>query len=131
MTVSILANDTFQTNQQLFPGPGITKASLAALTSSNLLAENTNTNDLQSQLEQEQTRARQLFIAVIALASAAGLLLLSLIGSCVFGKKSSESSKKDVVYWGKDEEPGQGHTYSIPYDGATKLKLGGYAPVKA
>ncbi|QRV92027.1 Abhydrolase domain-containing protein [Ceratobasidium sp. AG-Ba] len=115
------------TNQQLFPGPGVTKSSLAALSSSN---SNSSTSDLQTQLEEEQTRARQLFIAVIALASATGLLLLSLIASCVFGKKGGKS-KKDVVYWGKEDDSGEGHTYKTPYDGATSLKLGGgYAPVK-
>ncbi|KAG9086976.1 hypothetical protein FRC06_002791, partial [Ceratobasidium sp. 370] len=119
------------TNQVLFPGPGVTKSSLTSLAAS---GGNSSSSDLQSELDDAKTRARQLFIAVIALASATGLLLISLILSCCFGKKGGGKSK-DVVYWGKeglDGESDQGHVYNTPYDGATKLKLGGggYAPVK-
>ncbi|KAG8744376.1 hypothetical protein FRC10_010263 [Ceratobasidium sp. 414] len=117
------------TNQILFPGPGVTKSSLNNLAAS---GNNSSSSDLQTELDDAKTRARQLFIAVIALACATGLLLISLIFSCLFGKKGGKS--KDAVYWGKegmDGESDQGHVYNTPYDGATKLKLGGgYAPVK-
>ncbi|KAG8702411.1 hypothetical protein FRC09_004743 [Ceratobasidium sp. 395] len=118
------------TNQVLFPGGGITKSSLAALNVNN---NSSSSTDIQSQLYATQTRVRQLFGAIIALASALGLLLVFIIGSWILGKKSGKD-QKDVVYWGKEDlgnEKEQGHTYNTPYDGVTALKLGGYKPVKA
>ncbi|KAG9092827.1 hypothetical protein FS749_015411 [Ceratobasidium sp. UAMH 11750] len=117
------------TNQVLFPGPGVTKSSLNLAAS----GSNSGSDNLQSELDDAKTRARTLFIAVIALASATGLLLISLIWSCVMGRKKGGKSK-DAVYWGKEglnDESDQGHEYKTPYDGVSKLKLGGgYAPVK-
>ncbi|KAG8786941.1 hypothetical protein FRC12_016094 [Ceratobasidium sp. 428] len=120
------------TNQVLFPGGGITKSSLASFSVNN---SSSGSTDIRSQLDETQARVRQLFGAIITLASALGLLLMFIVGSWILGKKS-EKDQKDVVYWGKEslgseQRQGQGHVYNTPYDGVTALKLGGYKSVKA
>ncbi|KAG9122809.1 hypothetical protein FRC07_000645 [Ceratobasidium sp. 392] len=121
------------TNQILFPGPGITKSTLSALSgssSSNLASS--NSADLETELNKVRERSNQLFIAVVALACATVLLLLSLIASFVFGRR-----KKDTQQWihvthdlfEKTHED-QGHVYATPYDPAKATKKDGYAPVQ-
>ncbi|KAG8698244.1 hypothetical protein FRC09_007334 [Ceratobasidium sp. 395] len=94
---------------------------------------NSSSTDMQSQLDKTQARVRQLFGAIIALASALGLLLIFIIGSWILDKKDGKD-RKDVLYdWGKEglgNEQEQGHVYDTPYDSVTTLKLGGYKPVK-
>ncbi|QRV77216.1 Abhydrolase domain-containing protein [Ceratobasidium sp. AG-Ba] len=115
------------TNQQLFPGPGVTKSSLAALSVS---GGNSNNTDMQARLEHEKTRSHQLFIAVVVMACATGVLLILLVGSCIISRRYG-NKQKDVVYWGKDDVFEEGHAYKTPYDSVPALKLGsGYAPVK-
>ncbi|QRV92028.1 Abhydrolase domain-containing protein [Ceratobasidium sp. AG-Ba] len=113
------------TNQQLFPGPGVTKSYLAALSASN----SNSTSDLQSQVEQEKNRARQLLIGVIGLTVGILLLLVWLFWPILFEKKSGRG-QKDRLDWG-NEESGEGHMYKTPYDDAAAQITGGrYVPVQ-
>ncbi|KAG9122808.1 hypothetical protein FRC07_000644 [Ceratobasidium sp. 392] len=122
------ASDKFcGTNQQLFPGPGVTKSSLSA---SNLAASGTlGSSDLTSELDQAKARGDQLFIAVIALACAAGILLIGLVASCLF-RRRQKKTVTHPVYFPRDAHEEQGHIYATPYDGVKGEKAGGYAPVQ-
>ncbi|QRV81714.1 Abhydrolase domain-containing protein [Ceratobasidium sp. AG-Ba] len=120
------------TNQVLFPGKGITKSMLSVGGSgpSNLASSSSSSsNDLQSELNDARARANQLFIVVIALGAVAGFLLLSLIASCVFGrkKKNVQRSVRGVTF-PIDAHDGDSHVCSTPYD-RVKGEKGGYAPV--
>ncbi|KAG8721739.1 hypothetical protein FRC08_010620 [Ceratobasidium sp. 394] len=123
------------TNQVLFPGPGITKSSLATLNAGNLAVSGPSSSsgsaDLESELDQAKKRANQLFIAVVALASATGLLLLSVIVSCVFGRKKKRMAVRGhAVHFPHDGHEDQGDVYATTCDGITGEKAGGYAPVQ-
>ncbi|KAG8736011.1 hypothetical protein FRC10_009884 [Ceratobasidium sp. 414] len=83
-------------------------------------------------LEAARTRGNQLFIAVIALACATGLLLTFLIGSFVLGRK-----KKGAQEWAhvtremfESAHEEQGHVYTTPYHPIEVKKAGGYAQVE-
>ncbi|KAG8717828.1 hypothetical protein FRC08_006557 [Ceratobasidium sp. 394] len=121
------------TNQVLFPGPGITKGSLSALPesgSSNLATSNSN---LEADLEAARARGKQLFIAVVALGFATGLLLICLVGSFILGRKKQDTQKWIHVtreMFEKAHEV-QGHVYATPYDPVMVKKAGGYSRVDA
>ncbi|QRV77165.1 Abhydrolase domain-containing protein [Ceratobasidium sp. AG-Ba] len=121
------------TNQVLFPGPWITKKTLSAAGTSNLAASSSSESNtgIQSELDDTKARADRLFIAVVALAAAAGLLLVSLIGSCIVGRRKKEATRvTHAVHFPTDMHDDQGHEYKTPYDGTTGGKGGGYAPVQ-
>ncbi|KAG8736012.1 hypothetical protein FRC10_009885 [Ceratobasidium sp. 414] len=122
------ANKFCGTNQVLFPGPGITKSSLAALNSGNLAASGSSSGstNLESELDQARKRANQLFIVSIALASAAGLLLLSLITSCLLGRKRRKTSAcGHAVHFPHDAHDEQGHPEStVSRPGPPSLSTG-------
>ncbi|KAG9081760.1 hypothetical protein FRC06_005420 [Ceratobasidium sp. 370] len=121
------------TNQVLFPGPGITKGSLSALSgsgSSNLATS--NSGDLEADLEVARAHGNQLFTAAIALACSTGLLLICLVGSSLLGRK-----KRDAQEWThvtremfETTHEEQGHVYTTPYDPAKVKRAGGYASVE-
>ncbi|KAG9119040.1 hypothetical protein FRC07_006157 [Ceratobasidium sp. 392] len=118
------------TNQVLFPGQGITKSSISALS---VTSGNSGSSDVQSQLDVARARVQQLFVATVALGCALGLLIVLLIGSWLLRRQRGGKSRKDLVYWGKEglhDEKEQGHDYKTPYDGASVVKLGGYTSVK-
>ncbi|KAG9077801.1 hypothetical protein FRC06_008697, partial [Ceratobasidium sp. 370] len=121
------------TNQVLFPGPGITKSSLAGHNSGNLATSGSSSSssaDLGSELDRAKKRANQLFIAIIALASATGILLFSLVASCLLGRKKKRVLMRHrAVHFPHHVHDGQGHVYATPYDGVKGEKAGGYAPV--
>ncbi|KAG9085836.1 hypothetical protein FRC06_003432 [Ceratobasidium sp. 370] len=128
-----LTRDHFQTNQVLFPGPGITKGCLSALSGSgsgNLATS--NSGDLEADLEAARAYGTQLFTAVIVLVCSTGLLLLCLVGSSTPGRK-----KRDAQEWThvtremfKTAHEEQGHVYTTPYDPAEVKRVGGYASVE-
>jgi hypothetical protein len=112
----------------LFPGPGVTKNTLSAVSAS----PDQPTTSLNAELDEARTRSRNLFIAVIALACATGTLFISLIASCVLGRKAKKTSHAvhftHAAFDKAHEE--QGHEYTTPYDGSMGLKQSGYAPVR-
>ncbi|QRV77191.1 Abhydrolase domain-containing protein [Ceratobasidium sp. AG-Ba] len=113
------------TNQQLFPGPGVTKSYLAALSASN----SNSTSELQSQVEREKNRARQLLIGVIGLTVGILLLLVWFFWPILFEKKSGRA-QKDTLNWGKEESV-EGYMYKTPYnDDAAQKMGGGHVPVQ-
>ncbi|CAE6509951.1 unnamed protein product [Rhizoctonia solani] len=116
------------TDQQLFPGPGVTKSTLAKVTSENLL---TDSGTLQDELDKARTRGDNLFIVVIALAAAAGLLLLGLVFSCIRDRRKSKSMHATYIPRGAFEKGGdeQGHIYDDPYVKGANAKSGGYSRV--
>ncbi|CAE6465220.1 unnamed protein product [Rhizoctonia solani] len=117
------------TDQQLFPGPGVTKSTLSKVDSDVL---STDSNTLQDELEKARTRGNNLFIAVIALAAAAGLLLLGLLFSCIRGRRRSKTTHATYIPRGAFEKGGdeQGHTYDDPYVKGPNAKSGGYSRVE-
>lgn len=122
------------TNQVLFPGPGVTKNSLAKLAVSNTLSTS-DQSDLQTELDNAKQRSRNLFIAVIALATATGLLLISLLFSCFRSRKTLPPTHATYVPRGAFEKASageeQGHAYGNPYAPASGFKAGGYSRVEA
>lgn len=130
--VSFLTALHFQTNQVLFPGPGVTKNTIVQqLNTANI--QTTDSNTLSKELEKSRQRSRNLFIAVIALAAATGLLLLSLVATCFRGRKKSTPAHVTHISRGAFEKAGadeQGHTYDDPYTPGTGTKAGGYARVE-
>lgn len=120
------------TDQVLFPGPGVTKKTLTKLASSNTFSTS-NSPDLQAELDKAKERGQKLFIAVISLAAAAGLLLISLLFSCLRNRHSSTSAHATYVSRGAFEKTSageeQGHTYENPYEPGSGSKAGGYSRV--
>ncbi|KAJ1300924.1 hypothetical protein OPQ81_003350 [Rhizoctonia solani] len=116
------------TDQQLFPGPGVTKSTLAKANSHNL---STDSDTLQGELYKARARGKNLFIAVIGLAAAAGILLLGLIFSCIFSCRKSKAAHGTYIPRGAPEKGGdeQGHTYEVPYIKGIDAQLGGYSRV--
>ncbi|KAJ1307669.1 hypothetical protein OPQ81_001762 [Rhizoctonia solani] len=120
------------TNQQLFPGPGVTKQSISKLnTASNTLSTNGNST-LQDELDKARQRSHNLFIATIALAAAAGLLVVALIFSFIRGHHKSKSAYASHIPRGAFEKASeeQGHTYDDPYAAKVGIKSGGYSRVE-
>ncbi|KAG8707836.1 hypothetical protein FRC11_007094 [Ceratobasidium sp. 423] len=117
------------TDQQLFPGPGVTKSTLSKVKSQNL---STDSDTIQDELDKARTRGNNLFIAVIALAAAACLLLLGLIFSCIRGRRKSKAVHATYIPRGAFEKGGddQGHTYDDPYVKGANGKSGGYSRVE-
>ncbi|CAE6452473.1 unnamed protein product [Rhizoctonia solani] len=117
------------TDQQLFPGPGVTKSTLAKTSSQGL---STDPDDLQDELDEARERSNKLFIAVIALAAATGLLLLGLIFSCIRGRRKSKSEHATYIPRAAFEKGGeeQGHTYDDPHIKGENAKSGGYSRVE-
>ncbi|KAL5637297.1 hypothetical protein ACGC1H_001066 [Rhizoctonia solani] len=117
------------TDQQLFPGPGVTKNALAKANSQKL---STDSNTLQDELDKARTRSKNLFIAVIALAAAVGILLLGLIFSCIRGRRRSKAAYATYIPRGAFEKGGdeQGHTYNDPHIKGVDAKSGGYSRVE-
>ncbi|CAE6465868.1 unnamed protein product [Rhizoctonia solani] len=60
------------TDQELFPGPGVTKGALSKLNSVSNSVSTTETSTLQDELDKALERSHALFITTIALAAAAG-----------------------------------------------------------
>ncbi|CUA72839.1 hypothetical protein RSOLAG22IIIB_10347 [Rhizoctonia solani] len=120
---------THQTDQQLFPGPGVTKNVLAKTSSQSTLTDSTT---LQDELDKARTRGNNLFIAVIALAAAAGILLLGLVFSCIRRRRKSKAIYATYIPRGAFEKGGdeQGHTYDDPHNKAADAKSGGYSRVE-
>lgn len=104
----------------------MTKTNLASLGSSG------DSTDLETELDQARTRARNLFIAVISLAAATGLLLFSLIFSCLRNHRKSSPAHAAYIPRGVFEKATeeQGHTYDNPFNPTASSKQGGYAPVQ-
>ncbi|KAG8731172.1 hypothetical protein FRC11_004815, partial [Ceratobasidium sp. 423] len=118
------------TDQQLFPGPGVTKSTLVKTGSQNNLS--TDSGSLEDELKNARERSNKLFIAVIALAAAAGLLLVSLIFSCIRGRRKSNVEHATYIPRAAFEKGGdeQGHTYDDPYTKGEGTKSGGYSRVE-
>ncbi|KAF8703119.1 MEROPS serine peptidase family S33, partial [Rhizoctonia solani] len=121
------------TNQELFPGPGVTKATLSKLSAHSL---STNSSSLEEELKDELEKVREhgdkLFIAVIALAAAAGLLLLGVLFSCIRSRQKSKRALATYIPRGAFEKGGEdeGHTYDDPYHEGAVAKPGGYSRVE-
>ncbi|KEP46989.1 putative hydrolase [Rhizoctonia solani 123E] len=123
------------TDQQLFPGPGVTKQSLNKLNAvSNSVSTNgtTTTSTLQGELDKARERSHNLFIATIALAAASGLLLVGLLFSCIRGRHKSNKTRGTYIPRAAFEKgtEEQGHTYDDPYAPGAGTKSGGYARVE-
>ncbi|CAE6474631.1 unnamed protein product [Rhizoctonia solani] len=116
------------TNQQLFPGPGVTKDSLSKLNVASNSASTTGSNSLQGELDKARRRSNNLFIATIALAAATGLLFVALLFSCIRGHHKSKSAHATYIPRGAFEKANdeQGHIYEDPY----APKSGGYSRVE-
>jgi hypothetical protein len=116
-----------QTNQVLFPGPGVTKNTLSALSST----ASVGGANIEAELKQSRMRARDLFIAVIALGAAFALLLVSLVFSCLRNRKAA-SVHPAYIPRGAFEKVGeeQGHTYDNPFNPAVGFKQGTHARVE-
>ncbi|KAF8699096.1 MEROPS serine peptidase family S33, partial [Rhizoctonia solani] len=119
------------TNQQLFPGPGVTKGSISKLSSSNSVST-TETNTLQDELDKLRHRSNSLFIAAIALATATGLLLIALVFSFIRGRHKAKNAHETYLSRGAFEKASdeQGHTYDDPYAPGAGTKSGGYSRVE-
>ncbi|KAG8740391.1 hypothetical protein FRC11_000286, partial [Ceratobasidium sp. 423] len=119
------------TNQQLFPGPGVTKDSLSKLNSASNSISTTGSNSLQDELDKARQRSHNLFIATIALAAATGFLLVAVLFSCIRGHKSKNTYATYIPH-GAFEKAGeeQGHTYEDPYAPKASTKSGGYSRVE-
>ncbi|KAF8738369.1 MEROPS serine peptidase family S33, partial [Rhizoctonia solani] len=117
-----------QTNQQLFPGPGVTKSTISKL---NVHNSATDPSSLEDELDKARERSDRLFILVITLAAASGLLLLGLIFSCIRGRRKSKLAHATYIPRGAFEKGGdeQGHIYD-PYGKGSGSKSGGYARVE-
>ncbi|KAG8720004.1 hypothetical protein FRC09_010255 [Ceratobasidium sp. 395] len=105
------------TNQMLFPGPGITKSTLAALSGSSSMGSS-NPSDLETELSKARERVNQLFVAVVALGRK---------------KKEAQWTQWTHVTHNTFESKGhedQGHIYTTPYDPVKVTKKDGYAPVQ-
>ncbi|CAE6508678.1 unnamed protein product, partial [Rhizoctonia solani] len=120
------------TDQELFPGPPITKSSLSKQSSSSNNVATVGFDSLHDELEKTLQRSNSLFIAVIALAVATGLLLLGLIFSFVYARRGSkvQHTKATFISRGAFEKASdeQGHTYNSPYESGAKP--GGYSRVE-
>ncbi|GAB1525262.1 hypothetical protein RhiTH_008420 [Rhizoctonia solani] len=116
------------TNQQLFPGPGVTKSTISKL---NVHNSATDPSSLEDELDKARERGDKLFILVITLAAASGLLLLGLIFSCIRGRRKSKVAHATYIPRGAFEKGGdeQGHIYD-PYGKGSGSKSGGYARVE-
>ncbi|CAE6403564.1 hypothetical protein ACGC1H_005348 [Rhizoctonia solani] len=114
------------TDIELFPGPPITKNSLSKLSSSTNTVSVVNSDSLRDELDKALQRSNSLFIAVIALAVAAGLLLLGLIFSFVYARRRSTRAfiSRGVFEKAGDE---QGHIYNDSH--GSRVKSGGYSRV--
>ena len=118
-----------QTNQVLFPGPGVTKQTVKSQSLS--ASASGGSTDLETELAKARARGRKLFIAVILLAAATGLMLFSLILSCLRSRKPPPAHAAYMsrgVFEKASEE--QGHTYDNPFNPEASSKKGGYAPVE-
>ncbi|KAG9124959.1 hypothetical protein FRC07_009551 [Ceratobasidium sp. 392] len=117
------------TNQQLFPGPGITKNTLAALSAPGYGSG--NNTDLNAELEAARQRSRNLLITVIVQAAALVLVILGLTFSWVRNRKS-KSGHATYIPRGVFEKAaeGQGHTYDNPFNPITSSEKGGYSRVE-
>ncbi|KAG8774828.1 hypothetical protein FRC12_001795 [Ceratobasidium sp. 428] len=126
------------TNQILFPGPGITKSTLTTLSGSGSGSGSigsSNPSNLETELGKARERVNQLFVAVVALGCATGLLLLSLLASFIFRRKKKEAQWAqwtNVTHdtFGSKGHEDQGHAYTTPYDSVKVTKKDGYAPVR-
>ncbi|GAB1525263.1 hypothetical protein RhiTH_008421 [Rhizoctonia solani] len=96
------------TNQQLFPGPGVTKSTVSKLSAHNLSSD---PSSLEDELDKARERGDKLFILVITLAAA--VAHATYIPRGAFEKGSDE----------------QGHIYD-PYGKGAGSKSGGYARVE-
>ncbi|QRW17406.1 Abhydrolase domain-containing protein [Rhizoctonia solani] len=116
------------TNQQLFPGPGVTKSTVSKLSAHNLSSD---PSSLEDELDKARERGDRLFILVITLAAASGLLLLCLIFSCIRGRRKSKVAHATYIPRGAFEKGSdeQGHIYD-PYGKGAGSKSGGYARVE-
>lgn len=106
---------------QLFPSKGVGASDIRSAISSD--GNSTTTSDSQ-QLDDLKTQKKNLFIAVIALAAACGILLISLIFSCLTGKRgrgykpigTRGAHGQKVGFVGYDAD----RSYSDPYDRDSK-----------
>lgn len=106
---------------QLFPNKGVGASDIKMAISN---GGNTTTTPDSQNLEDLKTQKKNLFIAVIALAAACGILLVSLIFSCLRGRRGRDykpigsrgatSHKIDFVGYDADR------SYSDPYDRDSK-----------
>ncbi|KAG8721708.1 hypothetical protein FRC09_007499 [Ceratobasidium sp. 395] len=119
------------TNQVLFPGPGVTKQSLNSLSASGSGSGSIGGADINAELESTRQRARNLFIAVVALAAAVALLLVGLIISCVRSRKQKPSYPAYISRGVFDKAAeDQGHTYDNPFNPTANSEKGGYSRVQ-
>ncbi|CEL63020.1 Carboxylesterase B OS=Mycobacterium tuberculosis GN=caeB PE=3 SV=1 [Rhizoctonia solani AG-1 IB] len=116
------------TNQQLFPGPGVTKGTIAKLSANNLSSDSSS---LEDELDKARKRGDKLFIIVIALAAAAGLLLLGLVFSCIRSRRTPKTTYATYIPRGafEKENEEQSHLYD-PHHKGTSSKPGGYSRVE-
>ncbi|KAG8740786.1 hypothetical protein FRC10_003895 [Ceratobasidium sp. 414] len=117
------------TNQVLFPGPGVTKKTLSALSAS--ASTSGAGTDINTELEEARKRSQNLFITVIALAAALVLVFIGLLFSCVHNRKPKYNHAAYVSrgMFDKAAEE-QGHTYDNPFKPTGGSKQGEYAPVQ-
>ncbi|KAG9105175.1 hypothetical protein FRC07_009539 [Ceratobasidium sp. 392] len=119
------------TNQQLFPGPGVTKSTLAALSATGSGSGSGSSTDLNAELEDARQRSRNLLITVVALAAALVLAIVGLLFSCVRNRKAKTTHAAYIprgAFEKATEE--QGHTYDNPFNTTASSDKGGYARVQ-
>lgn len=102
----------------LFPSGGVTASDIRSAVSTG--GNNTSSDSGDSDLAHLKSQKKNLFIAVIALAAACGVLLISLIFTCITGKRGkgykrigtreAQGQKAGFVGYGADR------SYSDPYD---------------
>ncbi|KAG9119699.1 hypothetical protein FRC07_005140 [Ceratobasidium sp. 392] len=122
------------TNQVLFPGPGVTKSTLSALSASgpgSSPGSGSSNTDLDTELEAARKRSRNLFITVIALAAALMLVIVGLLFSCVHRRKN-KSTRAAYIPRGAFERATeeQGHMYNNPFHSTANDEKGVYARVQ-
>ncbi|CAE7233901.1 unnamed protein product [Rhizoctonia solani] len=116
------------TNQVLFPGPDITKRSLNKLNLVSNLDSTTAANTLQDELDKARQCGYAIFVVKVALAAAAGLLLVALLFLCIRGRHMSKSVHGTYIPHGAFEKASEeeGHAYDDPYAPGAGTKSGGY-----
>lgn len=104
----------------LFPAKGVTASDIRSAISNDGNSSSSSTPDSSGELDDLKVQKKNLFIAVIALTAACGILLVSLIFSCLRGRRgrgykpvgSRGVHGEKVEFLGYDAD----RSYSDPYD---------------
>ncbi|KEP46988.1 putative hydrolase [Rhizoctonia solani 123E] len=120
------------TDQPLFPGSGLTVASLDKLHPVSNSTSTSNTSSSHGELGNALQRNCNLLIATIALAAATGLVLIVSLVSRIHRRYKLESAYGAYIHPGASEKTIEesGHTHG-PYVLSAEIKSGGYPCIGA